>query len=926
MATPTLDPAILSGLGDRPSHEAVAQLNGLRQAVTLSADPEQLRAVAEAIPRAIAELPAEVGLAVQQVAMRLVSHRPVVPADIDRLEPRLRVEWLRVAVAVGDTAVLDALDDADLFAVVDQWPLDDVLDPRELIGRLCCAPTPRLRALGLDALETGISTLAMTAAEAFERVAALSDDADPRLRARAIGLMARGWMRALSPASSRRRDALVQTALVDDEPNVVASAIGATVNLGHSDWLRARVLETGGADTGQPQALAALGAVARDDDLDLVLGAALAEPLRLGPPARRFILEAHRHGVFLRAQHLPAVVALFDAHHAWTASQLVRVTHIVRRELVEHLALLPADDRRWVRRARVLALSIAPSAASVLVEQLRATVDPVIGAALVEAAGCSPSYTDEDPLLAWLEQLPEVVVPVLRVKGGPRSREHLRALVEDPFTERELRRLAMRSLWALETDRGVLLRQLSAQLGPHESGLLDQAHRVLRDRRIAAIVADAPWPDVEAHTIEPLKRLEVLCESDDITHLPEVEAGFRERVRSYVGSALAGDFTIKRVAMPQLEQLVFRYGRHLLAQGRCVRRFQSPDPQTGRDLVLRFACDWLHEEPAPPIMVALLETIGRHAPGGTTLRLIEPYWRHSHREVQRAAIEAIVEAGEGARGLELSLCRLIDHPEPRVLVQALGAVQVLEARWAEPAVLTALEHPAMAVKRAAAEALGEIASPRAVPALVEWLAHHDNANFRAALSNALDRAAADARVAVLVDALERETESRRITLLWRALDRHLTLAAAIRLARSDRESHRRLVDACLAREVTLADADRNTFAERLLKARLRTPAPAPDDPGRPLRVGGFSPDAAAALVRDSTPKLRGAVLETIGAALADWIAWLSTNDEAEPAAALSLVLDATKPRHREHIGRLLTLVEARLEMVEAGAAAGFIER
>lgn len=273
--------------------------------------------------------------------------------------------------------------------------------------------------------------------------------------------------------------------------------------------------------------------------------------------------------------------------------------------------------------------------------------------------------------------------------------------------------------------------------------------------------------------------------------------------------ALAGDFTIKRVAIPELEQKLFRYGRHLIREGRSVRRWIEAGPETGRDLVLQVAIDWLREAPADAVCVALLELVGRHAPGPATLRFIEPFWRHGDREVRRAAIEAILAAGEGARWLfELSICRLAEQEEPRILGQALAAVAAtLGAQWAEPIVLAALQRPEMAVKKEAAHALAQVGSERSIAALVEWLAHHDNRGFREALLAALQRAAGPSMVAVLVAALENETEARRIGLLWDALAGHLPLAAALRLARSAHAAHRSLLEACVRGEVALAGGD-----------------------------------------------------------------------------------------------------------------------
>ncbi|MEX1368949.1 MAG: HEAT repeat domain-containing protein, partial [Nannocystaceae bacterium] len=921
----TLERSVLEDLHERSAADAVEALEALGAALTATSDPEALVAVVQALPVTVAELTPEVALAVHEVAMMLIPHRPRLPLDLERLEPWLRSRWLRLGLATGDPSVLRGLDESMLRATLEGWSLDAVLDPEPLVRRLVGARDPWLRRRGLHELGELVEGLALTAARALDVVEPLVADDDVQIRALAITSLGRAWLRGLPPGPSRRRDEWVRRALRDAEPPVAAAALGVAVALGRREWLLECLDEPEHPVASQARILAALGPMAREEDLDPLLARASARPLPLAGPCRSLLLEAHRHGVFPRDRHLPALLSSFDAHPGWSGEELVRVTHIVRHELVECLAGLAPDDPRWIRRAEILAASVSPRAPAVLAMALESTSDPGVAAALVEAAGQSAAYEREEPLLRWLDALPEVVIPVLHVKGAEPSRLRLRALVEDPAVSTTLRRLAMGSLWALTHEREALLRELSARLGPHESGVLDPSYRVLRDRRIASIVVEAPWPEDPAHEIEPRRRFEVMCESGDRALWPRIESLFRELYRGYVRRALAGDFTIKRVVLPELEQQVFRYGRHLVAEGWSVRRFVGPGPQTGRDLLVRWVCSWLAEEPAPAVMVALLETLGRHGPSGSVLRSIEPLWRHGNREVRRAAIEALLEAGEGVRGLELSICRLAEHEEPRILVQALAGVRVLEATWAEPMVLRALAHPHMGVKKEAAEALAQMATAAAVPIVVEWLAHHDNAAFRRSLGKALRRAAGRSAVAVLVEALERETERRRIDLLHEALSGVLPLRVALRLARSERPAHRRLLDACLDGTVTLHDGSRDALAARLHRARLHPEEPS-RDPGRRLRVEGFDPQAALALLEDRRPEDEALVLSTVRLALAEWIGWLSADDVEPDPDALALVFDAALARHEEHVERLLSLAERPRAAVDAGAVGLFIDR
>ncbi len=922
MQRPDLHRADLERLGTLEAPEAVARLAAIVEALPTCDDPGALEDLARALPGSVAALAPEVCLALQGLAMALVAHGPVIPRDIAALEPRLRIAWRRVQLAVGDPAAPTSLGADEWLQVVHGWTIDGVLDPAPLIRHLVAADDVRLRTIGLAWIEPAVRQLAVAPAEAFTLLLPLAADVDPTLRGRAIAMLCDGWVRELPPAAARQRERIVLAAFVDADAAVSAAAVAAAAMLGRGDWLLELVLADEALAQTRVHALDALGPLARDEDIDVALALAASSPLRFGPPLRRFLLAAHRHGIFVRERHLDGLLMAFDAHPPWTGEELVRVTYIVRAELVERLAACAADDPRWIRRAAILAASFGTRAPELLRERLEQVRDVAVAEALIDAAGHSAEYVGEAALLAWLEVLPELVIPALRVKGGAAAALRLRATALDPRCGANLRARALDVLWALADDRGALLQELSAQLGPHTSGLLGGGRLVHRDRLVATIVADPPWTDDPDHAIEPARRLDILCESGDIVHLPMIVALFRESFRGLVRRALAGDFTIKRVALPELEQRLFRYGRHLIREGRSVRRWIEPGPETGRDLVLQVALDWLREGPADAVCVALLELVGRHTPGPAVLRFIEPFWRHGDREVRRAAIEAILAAGEQARGLELSICRLASEDEPRILCQALAAVATLRAAWAEPIVLAALQRPEMAVKKEAAHALAQVASERSIAALIGWLAHHDNRGFREELLAALQRAAGPSLVAVLVAALDDETEARRIELLWDALGGRLPLAAALRLARSTRPSHQALLAACLDGQVTLADSDTARLAAQLHRTRLLARPPV-QDPGRQLRIEGFSPEAARALVEQRTPKLESAILVTVRAGLADWIAWLRTNDDA---SALALVLDAAQAQHREQVGALLECAARSLASVDQGALAGFLER
>ncbi|HLT35857.1 MAG TPA: HEAT repeat domain-containing protein, partial [Enhygromyxa sp.] len=637
-----------------------------------------------------------------------------------------------------------------------------------------------------------------------------------------------------------------------------------------------------------------------------------------------FILQAHRRGVFIHDGEIPALLGAFDMNPEWTGDQLVRVAFIARNAMLTELARLAADDRRWIRRAAILAASVDTDAHLLIATQLRATADLRIAAALIDAAGRSPEFADEDALLAWLPQLPEPVITALYAKASARSIAPLRELAVDPLCPSSLRAAALKTLWALSDDRRGLLRELGQRLGPGEAGLFDSTRLSARDGTAAQLLVELGWTD----DVEPLAALKLLCEAGKPELLPEITRLFRLVFHEYVGAALAGDFTIKRIKMPELEQLIYRYGRHLIADGRRVRRWIEDRPATGDALVLALVIDWLREDPPAPICVALLETLARKQPTGASLRKIQRYWRHGEVEIKRAALEAILSGESDEHGLTLSIGRLAAAEDPRIVRQALIGIRQLRAAWAEPLVIAALARPEMLIKREAASTLAVIGSRRCVPTLIDWLATHDNPGFRADLRDALQAVAGQGALALLVDALADDHDRRARELLREAIGGLLTVRAAIRLARSSQPAHVELIDAALAGRLALADGDASQLAAALHRIRARADLEPRVDVGERLRLDGFSSAAALALLEHRSPENDRDIFAAVRQGFAEWLRWLSSDPPPEPSrgAALELLLEVCGAGQRDHVAALFEQLEHSVTIVRPKIAIEFIER
>ena len=812
---------ILAKLHTLALPEAIEQVESLLEMLPTCGQPALLEAIAHNLPKELAPLAPEVQSALQRLAYALKDYRPRFPNDLHNLEPGLTIRWLRAKWASGLFDDLHDCPEQQLLHLMNRWTFQEQLAPQPLFERLLKAKDVRLRKHALDWISPAVKQLAITAEEAFSYLILLAEDPHLSLRLNAIQGLSAQWLRGLPFQARHQREKSLQKAIQEKNALLSKAAIETIASLGERSLLLSVLADEQQDDAVCALALEKLGPLCQDEDLPIALGLGLEEPLCFGPSARSFLLEAHRRGIFIREEHLSDLLALYDKHQQWTGEELVRVTYIVRHELIEELAKLPAKDLRWKRRAEILAASTRTKAHELLGTLLDEVQDPDIAKALIEAASHSPDYTGEERLLKWFSRLPETTLYALQVKGEAKALKHLQRVALAPETSKRFRADVMEVVWAQSRQRDALLKDWCQRLGPHESKLLrNKLYVSPRDPSIARILQNPPW-DAEVHeAIEAVDAFKIYCESGDIEYMPKVIEGFRQIFRNYVRKALEGDFTIKRLKMPELEQMLFRYGRHLLAAGRHIRRWREASPETGRDLVLLVACDWLQESPSDAITVALLELIGRHAPSGGILRTIEPYWRHRHKGVQRAAIEAILEAGEEARGLELSLCKLVKSKDPRIVVQALATVATLKAKWAESIVIEALQRPEMGIKKEAASALIEIGTAQAIPALVEWLSYHDNSSFRGLLHSALCKSSGENLIAILLHALRQTQEPRRKELLWDALSRHISLAMVLRLARSEETTAKELVKACLDGRIRLKDA--NHYA--LARACLATPS------------------------------------------------------------------------------------------------------
>jgi HEAT repeat protein len=925
-ANAVLAPSSLHDLVKTTPATAIARLLALKPAIESCSDPDTLTALAAAIPQQVADLTPEIGLTLVDIAKLLTFHQPPIPADTHLLTPQLQTAWLRVQINSGDLSAFSRLPADQVVRVVSGWSVEQAVDPVGVLSILAKSPDERVRMFSLTSLQTLVEQLAISGHVAFDHVLQLAADSNELIARAALRTLGKQWLVGATYQQSRKRMTVLEHAIDSSDIDIVSAALESISDLQN----RKLLLQAMHLQHCAATAISLLGICAVQADITAVFEIAKADLLRYGASVRHFLLQAHRHGAFVKTENVRAAMEHFESHQSWTAEEFIRITHLVRAELLNELTQIPTDDPRWLQWSEVVALTTASGADALLTSVISDTNSLAIATAAIAAAGKCPGFVDDSCLFRWLRRLPEATLPVLRVKGTARGYGVLLTLVEDPFTTTAHRRLALPVLWALATDRAALMDHLAALLGPHDAGLLTLD---LSEQSSARVFAAQRWISTPDRVVDADIQLEFFCKSGDPAVLPDVTRLFREVFRRHVADALQGDFSVKRQKLPELEQQIFKYGRMLIGNGRCVRHWIESGPETGRDLLLRFICEWLNENPSDAITVALLESAARHQPSGYALRLLEPYWRRGPVNVRRAAIEALTSGGDGARGLEFSLSLLIgESKEEKIQTQALAAVQKLGAKWAEPMVRAALESPNMAVKKAAADALSVMGNVQSVSSLVGWLGRHDNKGFRASLTIALTQCGGPLYCAAVINALEVNTaedkDPRCEQLLHAALVDKLSCTAAVRLSRSSHPAHVAVVAACLEKKIALCDASADEFAARLHRLR-RVVAKVKHDICRTLRVEGFSTDGARELVAqwlalgEHNEAIRTSIKLIVRLQLGNWISWL---EQESFSAGLALVLTAAEYSDAEHIASLLLLVERDGVYVDADVIVAFIER
>ncbi|OLT30903.1 hypothetical protein BJF79_37630 [Actinomadura sp. CNU-125] len=282
------------------------------------------------------------------------------------------------------------------------------------------------------------------------------------------------------------------------------------------------------------------------------------------------------------------------------------------------------------------------------------------------------------------------------------------------------------------------------------------------DPRELAVLAANPDPE------DPVDALCRLARNGDATSLPAI-ADLLLRVVSDLAATWGEgpEPVVPPDVVTELRGLGGRLYRRGAIRPRCLLD-ASDEREAEHELVTDIALGLLDRPGLSPAEQTILLGLPCGGRGHVRTR-VHRLLRHRDRHVRKKAIESLV--GWDARALSASLVPLTAARDPQTVRQALLALEKAGATWAAPAIAACLDHPNMNVKKTAAEVLSAVGSPRAVPALLAWLARHDNPGLRDALLRALRSILRDAFAATVRAAADRTDDDRARTRLLSTLRR-----------------------------------------------------------------------------------------------------------------------------------------------------------
>ncbi|SDT28088.1 HEAT repeat domain-containing protein [Actinoplanes derwentensis] len=870
-------------------------------------DARPLASLADLLPQTL-DGPPETSLLLARLHQRLWSHvsprrRPQWrTAD---LPPRVQIAWLRAEIVNHPETVHRETVGELLHQAAAGITTADTNRPGALIRELITSGNPILHDTALRLTREALHDALLAPARAREHLLQLLDSPNPDVAVSALRELTEPWSTATPLPRQRlhrfltagpRAHAHRPESAGPNGPAGIEAVISAAARHGHGDLLWEIVADEVTPPRARQEAMRALGDLAGREDIPRITGFASTDPLLFGGSAVAGLRAMHRRGLFPSGDDAAAIVDLALADHRISADETAAILFTCRHEAFHALVAEDADGVGWPRRLALL-VGLARQGSGdlaigdVITRLLPAASRPEPFLAAIRALRHQGA---EEAVLGALPRAPEAALDALEAIGGQRTVDVLAEGLglDDPAAGemvahlRSVRHRALELVWHLADDPE-RRRLILGRLDPH-----DLPGRIVADlgaadpRELALLSAGI---DAE----KPVQSLLTLARNGDAGTLPVVADVLLRIVADLAngepagGDAWAGgEPVVPREVVDALRAL----GVRLHDRGKLrpfVLREAGTAVEAGHALVATIALDLIDREDLTAKELAVLLGLLREVPYPGTHARVHRLLRHRDRHVRKhvIALLAAESTGGDAEALSASLIRSTTARDAQTVRQALLALGEIGAPWAAPAIAAGLDHPAMNVKKTAAEVLIRAGAPAAVPKMLFWLGHHDNPGLRASLVQALRTILGDAFPATVLAAAEQADHDRRRDLLLGGLDRLLSARAVDALAQQGSPVANSLLTLVATQRIhlgsgTVADLSAQFTAHNITAPADHTAASRTSDDLTVLELGGWDTETACRILNRQPEQLNAQQLARLRPMLADWLRLAA----AEPSA------------------------------------------
>lgn len=689
------------------------------------------------------------------------------------VHPEAQVAWLKAELVIEPPTIERcAINDA-LLTALDALIEDDALEALGLLSPMIARDSAALGAASLRLIERAVlqGHLLLQDGQAHLLALAISARMSAGTRLRALELLESPWALASPPGP----EAIAQLRSITKPDDRVA--VAAVALLGAWEAFDALELILRDPERETRVRSAALAEVGRSGRAELIgLMISLAKEGLSSTALFEGLRRMHHRGAFVSPDQIEALLALYLERGGAEAKTLLEITYTARDALMSALEaqLQTAPVEMLVE---LLEHAHSSRALALLEALLPRTEGHQMQARLLEVLG--ERGASEALFLQRLAAHPLVCLQALRKVGGAQTARVLRSqlgfetgadssvapLAGACFT------LALTLLWQLQRDdpaqrRAILERldpaevppQIRADLGPRiDPAELEYLARLRRSTT-----------DAEA--------IELYCDLGSAQALEAVRPLFAAHVRRLASrrdGTEPSQHGAEPVVFPSVKEAVRGLGGRLYRRSAirpaCLARAQGVEKAKDA-LLAQLSLELIAESEDPEELRMLLEVLEPLAHPGKVacaLRML----RHKSPQVVKMALRCLSQ--DKPWGLQHNLERLTQSPHPEVVRQAILALQTLGEASAAPAIIAALRHGNMNIKKTAAKALSVLGGPAAIEPLLAQLAHHDNSGFRAQLLESLEAILGVGMGTALLARLARTEESRATRLLIEALDRQL---------------------------------------------------------------------------------------------------------------------------------------------------------